>query len=186
MRRIWTSDFRKLSSSVFEVYKDFFLEDKWSVSNLTGLCTARLPKGRLFAMFWLDRRVSRGRFAAAFDGFGLFVVSEIPLDALADRSCMRCTAARDKYWQKTRKTIVSKAHATWWVRRKVVVEREGVLCCIVVLVRKKENVREPEAKSRFMVVARSLVHCLLVRFGNSPRMECNQMNLCRVCAAEQA
>jgi hypothetical protein len=42
---------------------------QWSVSNLTGLCTARLPKGRLFAMFWLDRRVSRGRFAAAFDGF---------------------------------------------------------------------------------------------------------------------
>jgi hypothetical protein len=106
--------------------------------------------------------------------------------ALTVLYALHSTAARDKYWQKTRKTIVSKAHAAWWVRRKVVVERGGVLCCIVVLVRKKENVREPEAKSRFMVVARSLVHCLLVRFGNSPRMECNQTNLCRVCAAEQA
>jgi hypothetical protein len=80
---------------------------QWSISNLTGLCTARLPNGRLLAMFWLDRRVSRGRFAAAFDGFlhvtaisfentqrnqhnerkmdlRLFVVSEFPLGALAD------------------------------------------------------------------------------------------------------
>jgi hypothetical protein len=42
---------------------------QWSISNLTGLCTARLPNGRLLAMFWLDRRVSRGPFAAAFDRF---------------------------------------------------------------------------------------------------------------------
>jgi hypothetical protein len=64
--------------------------------------------------------------------------------------------------------------------------RGGVLCCIVVSVRKKENVREPQAKSNSMVVARSLVRSLLVQFGHSPRMECNQMNLCRVCAAVQA
>jgi hypothetical protein len=129
----------------------------------------------------LEWKEELGEESTSFEGDRKFCLEGRHL-----RSCMRCTAARDKYWQKTRKTIVSKAHATWWVRRKVVVERGGVLCCIVVLVRKKENVREPEAKSRFMVVARSLVHCLLVRFGNSPRMECNQMNLCRVCAAEQA
>jgi hypothetical protein len=64
----------------------------------------------------------------------------------------------------------------------------GEGCCVVLWVwfGSKENVREPEAKSSLMVVARSLVRSLLVRFGHSPRMECNQMNLCRVCAAVQA
>jgi hypothetical protein len=127
----------------------------------------------------LEWKEELGEESTSFEGDRKFCLEE----GRHLRSCMRCTAARDKYWQKTRKTIVSKAHATWWVRRKVVVERGGVLCCIMVSVRKKGNVREPEAKSRFMVVARTLVHSLLVRFGNSPGMEYNQMNLCRVCAA---